>query len=116
MTWRLAFIAILAWSGILLIYLVPAHAADTCRNPSNWRELLPPAKYQHEPHMAFRWASSAKLMKAIAGVVEPGWIAYGHYGVTSKVIYICPGLTGKALWAVRMHEEAHAMGWRHPER
>lgn len=51
-------------------------------------------------------------MVQIVGLYD-GSEALGHYGVSSKRIYICKGLSGKALRAVRMHEEAHAMGWRH---
>lgn len=88
-------------------------ANTNCTNPTDWRKYLPPVEYQHEPYMAFKWADK-KMMLAIAGVFVPGYIAYGHYGISSKNIYICRGLTGNALRAIRMHEEAHAMGWRHP--
>jgi hypothetical protein len=86
--------------------------ADTCTNPPNWRDLLPPAQYRHEPSMPFSWATPATMVQ-IVGLYD-GSEALGNYGISSKRIYICRGLTGKALWAVRMHEEAHGMGWRHP--
>lgn len=111
-SWIIVALAILAWSSILLIFLVPTAHASECRNRADWRESLPPAQYQHEPSRSFLWAD-ADVLNAMHGVTEPNRHSYGHYGERSGLIFICKGLTGRALWATRMHEEAHAMGWRH---
>lgn len=100
----------------LALMTAPTLAADlTCHNPANWRDLMPPARYRHEPTRPFIWVDH-DLMRAMNGAFDPRVQSLGHYSVRTGLIFICRGLTGKTLWAVRMHEEAHAMGWRHPRR
>lgn len=102
--------------ALLALMMMPTNAAaapDSCTNPSAdaIAKFLPPKAYRHEPKMKF--VSTPRSLLRIITKTGPNYETYGAYFDNTKVIFICQGLTGAALRYARMHEEAHAMGWRH---
>ena len=103
-----------AFAAVVLALVSPALARE-CHNPAHI--LMPPPQYRHEPHMAFTYVDAEvinTLLRKLGG--REGQQVYGVFfpGPNGEpTILICRGVTGKALRLVRMHEEAHAMGWRH---
>lgn len=106
------FISGILW--VLIIYGITLIAsAGECMNGQVTAGALPPAKYRHEPNLPYRYMSAEFLNAMIGEQYRKGGQVLGFYGKKSGIIWICEGLTGKALRIIRMHEEAHAMGWRH---
>jgi hypothetical protein len=101
------FLAVLA---VLFLIRIGTVVASECHNSSVTDAQLPPVAYRHEPSMPY-FVMSAELMNTLRGS-RKGQVV-GYYFPHSGKIAICAGLTGKALRIIRMHEEAHAAGWRH---
>lgn len=98
----------LLWVLILWAVSLIASGAE-CKNSQVTAANLPPKQYRHEPRMPYQFISAELL----AAMNKHDWTV-GYYGKTTGVVFVCAGLTGKALRIVRMHEEAHALyGWRH---
>jgi len=100
---------------VLIIWCITLIAsAGECRNAMVTAAQLPPPTYRHEPNMPYRTMSAEFLNAMIpASYRASGSQVLGYYAPKSGIIWVCEGLTGKALRIIRMHEEAHAMGWRH---
>lgn len=100
------------WMGIIYgaSLLISLGKSAECSNASVTEQLLPPSTYRLEPTAPYM-VVSAQLLNTLRGN-HKGQVV-GYFFPTSGKIAVCEGLTGRALRIVRMHEEAHAAGWRH---
>lgn len=107
--WIIVILNLACAVGLYLLFVgVTSVFASECKNSQVSVNNLPPKAYRHEPKMPYQVVSAELL----AAMNRHDWTV-GYYGKTTGVVFVCAGLTGKALRIVRMHEEAHAMGWRH---
>ena len=100
------------WMLILWGVTLIAQAAD-CPSDRVTEAQLPPPEYRHEPSMPYSDMPARFLNAMVGEKARGGGQVYGFYSEHSGKIWVCEGLTGDALRIIRMHEEAHAMGWRH---
>ena len=113
--WLAAFLLSgLMWLGILWLGSLLFQAmASECANPKHPEQFLPPREYRAEPNQPFVRVEAETLNLFRFGTAKGGGQVLGYYLQATGKIWICKGLTGDALRIIRMHEEAHAKGWRH---